>query len=104
MSLKDKESDLNINGKKWDFIFDFLVTNTDHFYFLGERLWVQEIRLDILINGLSERNIYISDEYSTIFFKLNASNLLLSRNRLSELWHCYEYPAIFFVQKQKRKR
>lgn len=103
ISIRDLAGDLIISDSKWDFIFDFILKDTESFYFLGERLEYSDNNLKTLIDGLSEKFISVDHEYNRIFVKLKPANLIVNRRQLSDLWLYYEYPAIIFLGDIKKE-
>lgn len=97
ISIKDLSEDLNIGKKKWDFVFDFILGETNRFYFLGERLEYFDNDLVDLIESSSEKVFYKDEDWYKILFELSPANLLISRGGVSSIWSYYEYPAIFFL-------
>ncbi len=96
LSIKDLDNELDIGNSKWDFIFDFILANSENFYFLGMRLEYFDHDLINLVDDLCELPISIDKKYFCILIKIKAANLEINRKRLSNLWVRYEYPAIVF--------
>jgi len=99
ISIRDLIGDLVISDPKWDFIFEFILKDTESFYFLGERLEYSDNNLKPLIDRLSETIIRVDREYNKIFLKIKPANLVVNRRQLSDLWLYYEYPTIIFLGK-----
>ncbi len=104
VSIKDTLEDIDISKSKWDFVFDFLLDRTSDFYFLGEKLEYLDSQMKDSLSILSERTIFIDEDYQQVYFKLKAANLIVSRNLLFRLWSYYELPAIIFLVEKKDEK
>ena len=100
ISIKDNAGDISIEDSKWDFLFQCILRNTNHFYFLGERLEYHSSNLHNILRQVSEKDINISADYFKVFLKLKPANVMINRKQLSELWVHYEYPAIILTGDQ----
>jgi hypothetical protein len=103
VSIKDLKGDVDISDDRWGFVFEFILKNTNDYYFLGERLDFVDDNLNSLIERLSEMTISESANRSEIFFKIAPSGLMFSRKSLSYVWSYYEYPALIFCGEKAEK-
>ncbi|GAB3931292.1 hypothetical protein [Mucilaginibacter myungsuensis] len=94
-SIQDLTKDLDINDLKWDGLFKFLNETFEVSYFWGYREWLPEDKIEKTSDGLFD-HIEI-DEQHKLLGTLKEVVFLFNRRQLSELWECYEYPAVVFL-------
>ena len=99
LSIKDLSQEIvSISDSKWDFLFESFVSQFESLYFWGWSSYGPNDELSKLILYNSERVLQDNDKmHNRVLLKIRESNILLSRNSLSELWDHYSYRVLIFT-------
>jgi len=101
IAIEDLQNDLNISENKWNFIFDFLLKQSDAVYFKGFRFYFKDEDFTSTINYVADEILaYDGKDYFGLLFRLKPSSLIYNRNLVSKLWEYYEYPTLIFLKDQ----
>ena len=96
ISFKSNLKNSQIGAFQWDNLFNYLMSNTQKFYFLGYKLDFRPNDFDSNLTLLPSNGYDQKHEMNVIMFKINDAQIQLNRALLSSVFSNYEFPALLF--------
>lgn len=104
ITIKDLNQDLDISDRKWDFVFEYLLSETAIVYFEGFRLWVEDEDFIKNINYLADQVLVNNRDYFIFLCKIKPGFITINRGLLNTMWEYYEYPSLIFLKDENQEQ
>lgn len=100
ISIKDLLHDVDISERKWDFLFDELIRDSEVTYFFGNRIIYTDEDYMLWRSHIAEEVLIEQSNHLRLLIRLKPISWMFNRKQLAKLWQYYEYPAVIILSHQ----